>query len=206
MTVQVKKVNKLLQPRIMAVVGGMGTGKTLFISAIAEKLKNTYLIMANYKLQCREKNITPENISELLTEAGEETSTKKKLMVIDEFHIFSDSRLSSSHHNILMSYFVTQTRKQDIQLIYTTQQFGQVDIRIRDNTDILAMPAYNPLKDEMKVIFLKKDWLTSQFIFSHYKIFKNLKPVFDVFSTEQILGEKMIERIKEKEKQKMKKS
>lgn len=204
MPIQVKKVNKLLEPRILGIVGGIGTGKTLFASALAERLKDNYYIMANYLLDCREKDITPDNIVDLLTEANEETD-RKKIMVIDEFHIFSDSRLSSSYHNILMSYFITQTRKQDIQLIYTTQQFGQVDIRVRDNTDALALPAYNASKDEMKVIFLKRDWLTSQFKFSHLKTFRNLKPVFGKYSTEQVIGQGMIEKLKEKEIQKNKK-
>ncbi len=200
MPLQVIKVNKLLQPRIMGIVGSMGAGKTLFASAIAERLKNYYTIMANYDLKCRDLDITPENVASLMFETR--TIEGKKLLIIDEFHIFSDSRLSSTNHNILMSYFITQTRKQNIQLIYTTQQFGQVDIRVRDNTDVLALPAYNAINDIMTVIFLKRDWLTSQFIFSHIKTYTNLRPVFSRYTTEQLIGETMIKRLQEKEKKK----
>ena len=200
MPVQVIKVNKLLQPRIMGIVGNMGCGKTLFASAIAERLKNYYTIMANYDLKCRDFDITPENVASLMFETR--TIEGKKLVIIDEFHIFSDSRLSSSNHNILMSYFITQTRKQNIQLLYTTQQFGQVDIRVRDNTDVLALPAYNAINDIMTVVFLKRDWLSSQFIFSHIKTYTNLRPVFTRYSTEQLIGETMIKRLQEKEMKK----
>ncbi len=200
MQVQVKKVNKLIQPRIMGIVGSMGAGKTLYASAIAERLKYHYTIMANYDLKCRDMDITPENIASLMFETR--TIEGKKLLIIDEFHIFSDSRLSSSNHNILMSYFITQTRKQNVQLIYTTQQLGQVDIRVRDNTDVLALPVYDVKTDIMTVIFLKRDWLTSQFKFSHLKKYTNLSPVFERYTTEQLIGETMIKRIQEKEKEK----
>lgn len=200
MPVQVIKVNKLLQPRIMGIVGSMGCGKTLFASAIAERLKNHYTIMANYDLKCRDMDITPENVASLMFETR--AIEGKKLVIIDEFHIFSDSRLSSSNHNILMSYFITQTRKQNVQLIYTTQQFGQVDIRVRDNTDVLALPAYNAINDIMTVVFLKRDWLSSQFKFSHIKTYTNLRPVFARYSTEQLIGETMIKRLQEKEMKK----
>lgn len=198
MLIQVKKVNKLLQPRIMGIVGSMGAGKTLYASAIAERLKDYYIIMANYDLKCREYDVTPENVATLMFETR--ALEGKKLLIIDEFHIFSDSRLSSTNHNILISYFITQVRKQDIQLIYTTQQLGQVDIRVRDNTDVLALPAYNPEKDIMNVIFLKRDWLTSQFTFSHIKTYTNLRPVFERYTTKQLIGETMIKRLLEREK------
>ena len=200
---QVMKVNKLLQPRIMAIVGAMGAGKTLLASAMALRLKPFYTIIANYDLRIREYDILPENVSDLMFTA--EKVKGKKLMVIDEFHIFSDSRLSGSHQNVLMSYFVTQTRKQDIQLIYTTQQFGQVDIRIRDNTDVMAIPDYDSATDTMNVVYMVKDWFSGQFKTSHMKQYKNLKPVFDIYSTKQLIGEAMFDRLKEAEEKAKKK-
>lgn len=192
-----KRIKKLISPRIVGVIGAMGSGKTLFATSLAFKLKDNYKIMTNYEVSFRDDVITPDKMGAFFDRVNKVNDDT--LMIIDEFHIFTDSRLSSSRHNILMSYFITQTRKQNIQLIYTTQQFGQVDVRVRDNTDLLAIPNYNPKHDIMTVIYLKRNWFSGQFEFSHYKRFNNLKPIFDTYNTKQLMGDSMLERLKRAE-------
>ena len=57
-------------------------------------------------------------------------------LLLDEVHILADSRASQSKTNKVFSYLVTQTSKQDVNLYYTTQDFGMVDKRLRQQTHI----------------------------------------------------------------------
>lgn len=56
-------------------------------------------------------------------------------IALDEIHVLLDSRGSASKINKLMSYFILQTGKEAINLYYTTQDFGQVELRLRRRTD-----------------------------------------------------------------------
>lgn len=57
-------------------------------------------------------------------------------IAIDEAHVFFDSRTSSTKLNRIFSYMVLQTGKENINLYYTTQDFGQIEKRLRQRTDI----------------------------------------------------------------------
>ena len=60
------------------------------------------------------------------------------ILLLDELHIWLDSRTSMSKRNRTISYFALQTRKEDVDLYYTTQYLIQVDIRIRNLTTHLV--------------------------------------------------------------------
>lgn len=64
-------------------------------------------------------------------------------VVLDEAYLFADARMSQSGFNKLISYFVLQTRKRDVDLYITTQQFENVDRRLRQNTDVRVLNRYN---------------------------------------------------------------
>lgn len=57
-------------------------------------------------------------------------------ILIDEAHVFVDSRAGMTKVNRLFSYLMLQTGKEGINLYYTTQDFGQVEKRLRQRTDI----------------------------------------------------------------------
>ncbi len=68
---------------------------------------------------------------------------KNTSVVLDEAYLYVDSRLTQSSFSRLMTYFVMQTRKRNVDLYITTQQFENVDIRLRRNCDIRALCRYN---------------------------------------------------------------
>lgn len=117
---------------IIGLFGLKGSGKTLFM-VILLWLEYTYLnskVMANLKLSFKHKIINAKQLVEL------DKSLKNSAIGIDELHTICDSRRSGGLKNILMSYFVLQSRHRSVNFYYTSQFDGQVDKRIRENTDV----------------------------------------------------------------------
>lgn len=59
---------------------------------------------------------------------------------MDEFHVLIDSRNSMSDRNRIITYLVLQCGKRRVSLHFTTQDFGQVDIRLRRFVDRWVIP------------------------------------------------------------------
>jgi hypothetical protein len=76
-------------------------------------------------------------LQDLVDFANNDVPLYKALIILDEAHIFLDSRNSASKRNKIISYFLLQTRKKGCHLYYTTQRFHQIDKRLRDNSDVL---------------------------------------------------------------------
>jgi len=119
---------------ILVYVGTMGSGKTLSMvkEAYSYYLKG-YKILSNMNLEFPYTKITNKYIMEF---AKNKQQIYKSVILIDELHTFMDSRRSVGKKNLLGSYFVTQTRKQQVKLMGTTQHRHQIDKRIRDNTTV----------------------------------------------------------------------
>ena len=114
----------------------MGSGKTLSMVRQAYMLyKMGKTVYSNFDLQFPHKNFT---LKELMDYSKDGTTFYDAVFLIDEAHIFIDSRSSFSAKNKVLSYFITQTRKKDVYLMYTTQHFMQVDKRLRQNTDVFV--------------------------------------------------------------------
>jgi zona occludens toxin (predicted ATPase) len=62
---------------------------------------------------------------------------KDGIIAIDEAQTFVDCRMAASKKNRLFSYIMLQGRKRKIDIIMTTQQLDNVDIRIRRNLEHL---------------------------------------------------------------------
>lgn len=119
---------------ITGIEGDISQGKTLVMTyfAVQEWLKFKKPIVANYHLKgIPYSYITLDDMMQMVEDEVELTNT---CLLLDELHILADARLSSSKRNRLFSYFALQTGKEDINMYYTTQEFMQVDIRIRKQT------------------------------------------------------------------------
>lgn len=117
-------------------VGSMGTGKTLSSVRYAYLwYKKGYTIYSNIKLNFPSVRI---GLQELIDFANAETYLDKSIVLLDEAHVFLDSRNSQSKRNKMISYFIVLTRKMGCHLIYTTQKFHQIDKRLRDNSDVVV--------------------------------------------------------------------
>lgn len=120
---------------IIGFIGRMGSGKTLSMTRYAYKY-----FCAGYKIYSNIKfnfPYTEYTLKDLVDFANNDVPLYKSLIILDEAHIFLDSRNSQRGINKIVSYFLLQTRKKGCHLYYTTQRFHQIDKRLRDNSDVL---------------------------------------------------------------------
>lgn len=164
---------------IVAICGGLGSGKTLLLTRYAHK---EYLkakkIYSNYNLKFKHDKIDLPSLLELKPEL------ENSGIFIDELYIYMDSRLSGSKRNRMLSYFVFQTRKLGVTLFFTSQHIGQVDIRLRNMLDILCLCKQTIKKDWFKVDIIDyrefPDVNSSTFIYNgsaYYPLYDTLELV-----------------------------
>lgn len=125
---------------IVAIVGLPGSGKTCLQTYLGKRLHaNGRKVVTNYRVKFphtalpslpprKPKEPQEEWLQRVHKVFGELQDT---LILWDEAHIYVDSRHSSSGQNVLWSYFITQTRKRGVDLLFTTQALHQVDLRLR---------------------------------------------------------------------------
>jgi len=119
---------------IILFIGGMGSGKTLSMVREAYNYHiQGFKILTNMKLNFPHTLISSKDIQNF---AKERKNLYDTVILIDELHIFLDSRRSISKKNLVGTYFITQTRKQKVKLLGTTQHRHQLDRRVRDNVSI----------------------------------------------------------------------
>lgn len=131
---------------IKCFIGDIGSGKTL--SLIRDIYKNHYLkgntIYTNVGIKFpNQKNVKLMDKDFLKQFSEKSVELQNACVIIDEAHIFMDSRRSMSSRNIAFTKFVTQSRKKSVDLYITTQdkspehfmKSGQVELRIRKLTD-----------------------------------------------------------------------
>ena len=117
---------------LIIVTGFKGDGKTVFATSLLWKgWKAGRQIFSNYHL---EFPYQPINLKEMLSSEGSKQITNG-MLIIDESQMFIDARLSGSKKNRLASYLMLQGRKRRIDIILTSQQMRNVDIRFRMNAD-----------------------------------------------------------------------
>jgi Rad3-related DNA helicase len=123
--------------------GQMGSGKTLSATAfaVADKINNGMEIICNYHLKNIDyQYLTFQNFIDWMQQSVELSNTT---VIIDEAYLFADSRSSQTNLNKLFGYFAVQTRKRDVNLYVTVQQFRNVDLRLRSNASVRGICKYN---------------------------------------------------------------
>ena len=116
---------------VVGIKGLKGSGKTLVMTMLLlmEYLKGKK-IYTNYKVFFPHEIIDVKKLVEL------DVELENCVIGIDELHMICDARRHGKDQNLLMSYFVLQSRHRSVNFYYTTQFERQVDIRIIENTDI----------------------------------------------------------------------
>lgn len=84
-----------------------------------------FKVHANYQLKDSEP---VKSVKDLL-------AVKDGIVCLDEFWVTMDSRAWKD--NVFLSTWINQTRKKNLLVLYTTQAFGQIDLRVRNATDLL---------------------------------------------------------------------
>jgi hypothetical protein len=159
----------------MAIVGGLGSGKTASLTYLAWRNHNKGVkIYSNYNL----KGIPykPVNTVEDII------SMKKGFFAGDELWIWLDSRASMKRKNMLIGNILLTSRKKDVQIAFTTQTFGQIDLRIRRITDFIAVPQMNANDTMCRLLILSNP------SFQPLRTYKfKTKPIFDLYDTREII-------------------
>lgn len=113
---------------ILGIFGKMGSGKTLMMTMLASALKHEVpdiKLFSNYNL----------NRAEIINSTDELIKITDGVVALDEFWVSMDSRVWKD--NVFLTRWINQTRKKNLLVLYTTQAFGQIDIRVRNATDLL---------------------------------------------------------------------
>lgn len=124
---------------IIGYIGTRGRGKTLSCvrEAYEHQLKG-YTVYANLKLSRKYfPNYVQLTGQMLIDYVQSETQFSKAFFILDEVHVYLDSRMGMSKKNVIISYFILQTRKRDVRIGYTTQFIDQVDKRLRHPTEVI---------------------------------------------------------------------
>lgn len=118
---------------ISGFIGKMGSGKTLSMTKeILKYYVKGYTIYSNYHLNIPHKKV---NFDELIILANKQTGLNNAVIALDEIHILLDSRSGMSNKSKLITFWLNQTRKMKVKLLYTTQYLHQIDKRLRSGTD-----------------------------------------------------------------------
>lgn len=175
---------------IVGIIGKRGCGKTLTMAkTVIDMLKKGKTIYTNFHLNKKYIDKKYHKKIHLLDNEFFKNYKDFKLyncaLFIDEIYVYIDSRTSSSKRNRLWSYFINQTRKRDVDLYYTTQFFRQVELRLRENTEIFIYPQ-----------IIKQDTTTivSDVIYSYENTLKRIgverfvgNDYFNVYDTDEII-------------------
>lgn len=163
---------------IIGFVGKMGSGKTLAMTKFAhDYFKQGCKVYANYGLKFAHHKLNYEDIKSMSEDFIH------SVMCLDEIHVFIDSRASMRSVNKQVSYFITQSRKRNLVFMYTTQKFGQVDKRLRQNTDYL-IECKKLMKGEQ--VFIRCNMVDSYDKKRKFSIHAN--PIFKLYDTHEVVN------------------
>ena len=122
---------------IIGFIGSMRSGKTLLMTAHAYDLyKQGYKVISNYGVSFKHKPLSVKDIEESIKDKDTDYF-ENTVVLLDEVGVYIDSRTSATRRNRLYSYFLTQSGKLSTTIFWTSQYFGQIDKRLRQNTQIV---------------------------------------------------------------------
>lgn len=116
---------------IILYVGPFGSGKTRGASgSTAQRWREGLQVYSNIHLAIPHKRVTEIDLK---------TDISDCVLLLDEIHLVADSRRSGSNETLNWTYLFTQTRKARCDVIGTTQDVSQVDVRFRNFIDLLIV-------------------------------------------------------------------
>lgn len=119
--------------------GSRGKGKTLTMVKDAYNFyKAGFRVFGNLKLGFG-KLITSDEVVSL----DHASDLKNCVLVVDEIELFFDSRNFGKTQNKTFSHFLQQIRKRNIVILCTAQYVNLIDLRIRQQLDIVVYPRFD---------------------------------------------------------------
>ncbi len=177
---------------IVGIIGKRGSGKTITMAkTVKDMLKKGKTVYTNFHINLKAIDKKYHSKIHLLDSNFFKNYKDFKLyncaLFLDEIYIYIDSRSSMSKRNRLWSYFINQTRKRDVDLYFTTQFFRQVEVRLRDSTEIFIFPEVIKAKNNQIIVNNK--------IYSYGDNFKKIgterfigNDYYDVYDTDEIIS------------------
>lgn len=162
---------------LMAILGELGSGKTLSLTYLA--LRNYYKgrnIYANYAL----KKIP----FTLITQPEQILQMHDGFAALDELWTWADSRASGSKKNKFITPILSKSRKRGVHLGYTCQYFKSIDIRIRTVTDFVCMPKMNEKESICRLFIYSNPSMVLQRVFKF-----RAAPIFELYDTNEEVTE-----------------
>ena len=163
---------------IVGVVGDLGDGKSIVGVAVVVLLRTLSLatreplnIVSNIPLNCEHSFI--EYYDQL-------DNVFNSLIFIDEIHLIADSRNSHSGTNFFTSGVTVAVRKRKCNMLWTSQESSQVELRVKNRTTLFLNPeklTNDPLDLRFKINLVSKNRKLLG------DIVLNLDPYKDFYST-----------------------
>ena len=172
-------------------IGRQGSGKTAFITKLlVDNYSNDRKVYSNYSLfgidyqKITFDNKKNKNAIDILNVISENPDYfNNSIMLLDEIHIYFDSRDFFKRNNRIIQNFFSQLRKRNILLLATTQYILHLDIRIRRQA--LAVFQMANLKDGIfRVDVHEIDGYFTSFVKSELV---NLNDYFKYFDTYELI-------------------
>jgi len=138
---------------ITAIIGALGSGKTATATHIGHLgFMAGDLIVSNYPLRFEHLAISHPAHLLFISELTKTIKCKTKV-ILDEGWRWMSSSISQKKSQMLLSQIYTRSRKEDWDLIYTSQRFMNVHIRLRQITDSVLIPVPYPISESKPEYF-----------------------------------------------------
>ncbi len=152
-----------------AVLGDLGSGKSLFLSLLGKTAERKMPIYSNFAL--RMKGVKKIDVGDL-------EMIRNGLLLIDEAYLWLESRASSSMLNKYISHLIFQSRKRGFDCFISSQLHGAVDLRFRFLED-LTIYACGLNENEDGFEYIMRGWGKTGSYTLPYKTAEKLFPLFD---------------------------
>lgn len=180
---------------IVGLIGKPGSGKTLMMTQLChkEKIKGRKVV-SNYGYKYNDSNFVASDLINNIDIFDD------VVLACDEMHVFMDSREHASKKNKLISVLITQTRKLDVDLLFTTQRLHQVDRRLRDLTDIIIecksrTVDYDINGEAIKIFIYKFHFLDDGKV---VKVISDMRETFGLYDTKEVIRDFTAHEIEDK--------
>ena len=172
-------------------IGRQGSGKTAFITKLlVDNYTSDRKVYSNYTLfgidyqKITFDNKKNKNAIDILKVISENPDYfNNSIMLLDEIHIYFDSRDFMRQNNRIIQNFFSQLRKRNILLLATTQYILHLDVRIRRQA--LAVFQMANLKDGIFIVDVHEiDGYFTSFIRTELV---NLNDYFKYYDTNELI-------------------
>lgn len=165
---------------LTVILGPKGSGKTLFGTLMALDSKRT--VYANYRIEI--ENHKPLEVIDFLDLPNNVD------VIIDEAYTWIEARISGFFLNRFLSYILWQSRKRTIDIYLTAQRFRSIDLRFREEVDVIVKckPRTNLDSDdfEFEILWVVENKKTK--LKMSYEDAKEIFPLYDTFEIVEPYG------------------